>query len=166
MEALVVHFVPSVVQRVTVAGGAVVPLRWPRLGLVPVTDALGQASVESQSVPPGFYELTPHLTGLGASLSLEEKAAYIHLEFHGGTGFHAAMGWERGSPAWGPAFTTNEGDDPPYRYLPARHQRADWAVNQALRWLGVVAAGEMDEFEAAGLDAHRWTDEWLAAASS
>jgi hypothetical protein len=90
---------------------------------------------------------------------------YLHLEFHGGSGFHSAIGWEGGRVAWGPDFTMNEGSDPPYRNLTRRSEQRDWAINGLLRWLGVAASGDSDEFRQAGLEAFRWTEDWAAAAA-
>jgi len=37
---------------------------------------------------------------------------------------------------------------------------SQFAINEALRALGVKASGMFDEFEAVGLGQHRDTDEW------
>jgi hypothetical protein len=148
--------------RLVAVGGVAVPLRVPSLSLVPVTPVLRDATAgpAGEVLVPGFYELREGLAGWASNLSRSGRVGYVHLEFHGGTGFHAAMGWSDGSIGWGPAFTTNDPGDDEYRIM-ARGDRQGWAANELLRWLGVQAEGPLDEFDVAGLGQHRWTAEWL-----
>ncbi len=83
--------------------------------------------------------------------------AYVHLEFHGGAGFHAAVVWQDGAIAWGPVFTVTAGGEAEDHYEVAP---GDMAVNRCLRRLGVDRGGDVDEFAAAGLARHAWTDDW------
>jgi hypothetical protein len=41
--------------------------------------------------------------------------------------------------------------------------RSNSAINVGLRLMGVMAAGGLDEYEAAGLASHRSTDDWLGS---
>ena len=68
--------------------------------------------------------------------------AYIEAEIFGGIGAQAHVIFDRGA-ALGPAVVSQ------------------FAINEALRALGVKASGVFDEFEAVGLGQHRHTDEWL-----
>lgn len=80
------------------------------------------------------------------------------MEFFGGTGFHAAAGRRDSALAWGPDFTMNAPDEAEDHYLLAT--REEMAINRVLRWLGVRKAGAIDEYAAAGLTRHRYTEDW------
>jgi hypothetical protein len=150
--------------RVEGAGGVIVALSEQRLGLVPVTAALRDATVGGSSLVPGFYELSVGLADWASDLSRSGKVGYLHSEFHGGSGFHAAMGWSAGAVAWGPEFTANEPQGAEYRIVPPL-DRHGWAANGLLRWLGVHSDGALDEFDVAGLGQVRWTEEWVPSPS-
>ena len=165
LEALILEEPWRVAERVEGEGGVIVALRERRLGLVPVTAALRDATVAGSSLVPGFYELSVGLADWASDLSRSVKIGYLHFEFHGGTGFHAAMGWSAGAVDGGPEFTANEPEGPEYRMvLPG--DRHSWAANGLLRWLGVQSDGTQDEFDVAGLGQHRWTEEWLPSTSA
>ncbi len=164
LEALIVRKSQSVASRLSSVGGLLVPLDAAQLSLVPVTDDLRSRAAGAADVPVGFHELRPNVAALGEALSDAGRCGYLHLEFHGGSGFHSAIGWEDGRVAWGPNFTANDDSEPPYRSLTRRSERGDWAINGLLRWLGVTAHGDSDEFRVAGLEAYRRTEEWAASA--
>ena len=95
------------------------------------------------------------------------RVLYVHVEFFGGIGFHAVLGWRGGEPVLGPLFTADHETARQHEgyVLLAESDRAGMAANIGLRFLGVTAAPGLDEFATAGLDAHRWTAEWTARAS-
>ena len=71
--------------------------------------------------------------------------AYVEAEFFGGAGHQSAVGFLDGAVALGPVASRD-------------------AINQALRFLGVLPAGKQDEFDTVGLFRHRSTDAWYAPA--
>lgn len=106
----------------------------------------------------GFLDLTTTTEQLAEELSDERRCIYVHAEFFGGLGFQASLGWQGGRVAFGPCLTANH---------PAERQtdgyqvvsKPEWAINRALRFLGVVASSA-DEFDAVGLGRHRTTSAW------
>lgn len=167
LEALLLRAEPSALARLAELHLPAVPLiRQSGLCLVPVTEAANSAVHRqrvSEEIVPGFYNLTASMAAWAAELSESTPVAYIHVEFFGGMGFHAAIGWSGGEVAWGPRFTANNPADVE-DYFELVHSIADMAVNDVLRWLGVEAQGRDDEFEAVGLTRFRFTDEWEQAA--
>jgi hypothetical protein len=148
------------------AAEAVVVNVGPDTGLVllPVTEHVHSRldpGPRTAAALPGFYRLGPGLADWARRLSSDQPVCYVHMEFHGGTGLHAAVGWHHEQLRWGPRFTTNNrGDaDEHYEYIPD-DRRGDMAVNAALRWLGVQRGTAIDEFAAADLTRHRFTEEW------
>ncbi|MFK3979599.1 hypothetical protein ACI2K4_04370 [Micromonospora sp. NPDC050397] len=136
------------------------------LAMLPLTDEVQQritGDVRTDDPVPGFYDLSRGLADWARSLSYDGPVGYVHLEFHGGTGFHAAVGWRDGTIAWGPEFTANASYEAEahYRFLPPG-QGGDMAINGLLRWLGVDRADHLDEFEAVDLVRHRSTERWAA----
>jgi hypothetical protein len=88
---------------------------------------------------------------------------YLHQEYHGGSGFDAAVVWHDGKVDFGPMFTaTHEGERIAGHYVLAR-ERSESAINRSLRHMGVERGGAADEYAAVGLNLHRWTDEWASA---
>ena len=167
IEGFVVRDPHVVSAQVEAYGGVVCALPCAGLGLVPVTQPLRLAAHGGPGdgdLVDGFPSLTLGLARLGARLSGQSKVGHVHMEFHGGTGFHAAVGWADGSQAWGPEFTANAPEEPHYRILREPSMR-NWAINRLLRWMGVTAREGLDEFAVAGLARHRWTEDWLASPS-
>jgi hypothetical protein len=129
--------------------------------LIPLTDAVRarchQADRDAGKVE-GFYELTQGIARWAQELSREWTVLYIHCEFFGGDGIHAAIAWQHESITFGPCFTRTRGElaDPPYQAA----DPPDMAINVGLRALGIQAAGHHDEFATIGLDRHRWTNDW------
>lgn len=63
--------------------------------------------------------------------------------------------------AFGPLFTATRHEEADDGYVVAG--RDAMAINTGLRRLGVrTVPPSIDEFGTAGLDRHRWTDEWPA----
>ena len=127
------------------------------LNLIPLTDqVLSRTGDESDRVG-GFYRLYTGLAERGRLLSSEGQVAYVYEESFGGTGIQEAVGWWDGAVAFGPRFTSDAKEDDRFETVPDPRQHA---VNETLRWLGVDKSRAVDEFTAAGLDAHRHTTEW------
>jgi hypothetical protein len=129
--------------------------------LIPLTEAVRarchQAGRDAGNVE-GFYELTPGIARWARDLSRGWMVLYIHSEFFGGDGIHAAVAWHQESIIFGPRFTRTRGEpaDPPCQAA----DPPDMAINAGLRALGIQTAGLHDEFAAIGLDKHRWTNDW------
>jgi hypothetical protein len=142
-----------------------VPLAVAGLRLVPLTDRLKsslRAGRPADARVEGFYELTEAIAGLAADLSTAGRVLYVHSEFHGGEGLQAVLGWERAAVTFGPLFTVTPHETAEDWYAVACGEET--AINTGLRWLGVHARPPtIDEFSAAGLDRHRWTEEWTAS---
>jgi hypothetical protein len=112
----------------------------------------------------GFYDLTSGVAEWARRHSRHGEVAYLHTEFFGGGGFHAAVAWRDGAVAWGPLFTATSAGEAEDHYATVTDSR-DMAVNVMLRWLGVQRVDPADEFAAAGLGRCRWTEEWAALAT-
>lgn len=139
-----------------------VPLAVAGLRLVPLTDRLKsslRAGRPADVRVEGFYELTEAIAGLASDLSTSGRVLYVHSEFHGGEGLQAVLGWERAAVSFGPLFTVTPHETAEDWYMVASGK--EMAINTGLRWVGVRARPPaIDEFSAAGLDRHRWTEEW------
>jgi hypothetical protein len=138
---------------------ACVPLSTAGLFFLPISNSLRLSldAVSSLALAPHFYDLLPEVEELAVELSASGRVGYMNLEFHGGSGFHEALGWEHGHVAWGPEFTANEPEVDRFRQVGTGD---DWAINGLLRWVGVTAEAGHDEFATAGLHRFRWTQEW------
>jgi hypothetical protein len=124
------------------------------LALLPLTGELG----DDERVA-GFYDLTTGIAERARELSRRGTVAYLHSEFFGGGGFHAAIAWRDGEVAWGPRFTANMPGEGDRHYVVVEH-RDDMAANVLLRWLGVRRGNAIDEYAAAGLNRHRHSEQW------
>ena len=134
-----------------------------RLGLVmiPITDPVRTTHSSDAQPVTGFYELTEGIAHWAEGLSRHGQVFYVHAEFHGGTGFQAAIGWEHGQRSGDPIFTKNhpaEAED----WYQIVNRDAPMAISTALRQLGIEADASRDEFAAVGLGRHRSTDDWIA----
>lgn len=128
------------------------------LALVPITDQVfdGLGGGEQRSYGETFWFLSQALVNYLASCSLHGPLAYIEVELFGGTGTQAAVVWAGGSITDAPVLT--EFQWPPT----ATHRQRSWAVNGALRELGVDVGSAVDEFDAVGLSrGPRATAEWV-----
>ena len=113
------------------------------LHLVPLTHDF----VENNNIP--FLPLTDGSTNIGEVLldiclkvSIMTKVAYVEAEFFGGDGTQGCGLFENGEVFQEPKENT-------------------FAINKALRWLGVIRNDSQDEFTTVGLDKHRSTEKWL-----
>lgn len=137
------------------------------LVLVPLTEEIVASMVPTAAdgaLVEGFYELTKELAEWAGRHSLYGDVAYLHTEFFGGRGFHAAVAWRGGTIAWGPTFTATSAGEAEDHYSVVGDV-GDLAVNVILRWLGVQRGDQADEFDAAGLSRYRWTEDWAALAA-
>lgn len=169
VQALLLRKTASVLPELAAVGSSLVGLS-PQSGisLLPVTEHLRHAlprRTSGDEIVYGFYELTSAVASWARHLSRHTPVAYVHFEFHGGNGFHAAIGWASGEVAWGPRFTrTDDGEaEDHYELVPPP---GEMAVNGALRWLGVHRHRANDEFQEAGLTRFRWTEQWERAAAA
>lgn len=144
-------------------GAQVVPLDL-GFSLIPLTSDLKTALRVDESLHLGFDQLSRPLANIGRVASERFPVAYCHLEFHGGLGFHAAVVWRSGAVEFGPLFTANARTEqltPAYLLIDGQEQMREMAINAALRHMGAETGDHVDEFEAVGLDRHRWTEDWL-----
>jgi len=158
LEALIA---PSDVARPFVAGHAAAhPVRLEQgLALVPLTDALKAEAAPDQPrrdlllLETSAKELPQPLARTVAHLSQIGPVALVVAEFSPGEGAQASIVWRDGEIALGPIVQRDLSRNKPLHL---------WAINRALRELGVhVIATSSDEFESAGLQRARRTDDWL-----
>jgi hypothetical protein len=71
-----------------------------------------------------------------------DKIAYVEAEFFGGQGGQSAAVWKEGKLVFGPVVS-------------------EYAINEALKLLGVVKDDAHDEFDAIELGMHRDTEDWI-----
>jgi len=102
-----------------------------------------------------FWYLSAGVEALARRVSHTGPIAYLEAEMFGGVGTQATVVWLNGEVWLGPA-TTQFGWPPPDRAT-----NPHWAINQALRQLGVTRGAAFDEFDAAGLGRHRHTGDWV-----
>ena len=104
---------------------------------------------DSESAVAGFSRLTEEAAAAARALSADGRVVYVEAEFFAGTGTQGAVGWQDGRTAFGPRLTQTPGEDRDgYDEVEAD---SDWAINGVLRWLGVEAAPDQDEFDTLGL---------------
>jgi hypothetical protein len=81
--------------------------------LIPLTQAVRarchQGDRDAGTVE-GFYELTPAIARWAQELSRGWMVLYVHCEFFGGDGIHAAIAWGQESAVFGPRFTRTRGE--------------------------------------------------------
>lgn len=131
--------------------------------LIPLTQAT-KGALDDDPEPPGFLELSPSMVAAAEHLSHLGPVTYCHMEFFGGTCFQAAVAWTGGQIQCGPVFTANhpaERQSEEYRVVGGRHRIRDMAINVVLRHVGVTIGDSLHEFQAIGLDRHRWTEDWI-----
>jgi hypothetical protein len=132
------------------------------LTMIPVTRdvvrRLDPAAVGDEAIPPG-WALGQPVAALARSISAGRTVLYLVSETFGGPGIKEAIAWTDGQLLFGPAGTCEIDADlePGYRIALGR----DDAVNSGLRAIGVHVGDEHDEYAAAGLTKHRFTDDWL-----
>ncbi len=100
---------------------------------------------------PGFDGV---VEGLGRRLRASRAPgpfALVDVEVFAGEGSQSSVVWEGGVVVLGPVHTD---------LRDVTQDRLMWAVNLALRELGVQAEAGSDEFDTVGLARHRHTDDW------
>jgi len=102
---------------------------------------------------PPFCNLSPLLVAWIEHLSHDGAVAYVEVECWGGPCSQVAAIWRDGGLVEGPVVDEFGPDVPP--------SVLGGAVNHALRWMGIVADCNLDEFEAVGLGTYRFTGDWL-----
>jgi hypothetical protein len=147
---------PSQAVVVALPGGLrVIPVTGPLLAVL----SAGEPD-DDDRVRPGWI-LKRRVCQLGRDLSSGRQVLHAAGETFGGPGCQEAVGWLDGRPAYGPSGTCDSEVDREegYDVVP----RSNSAINVGLRLMGVMAAGGLDEYEAAGLASHRSTDDWLGS---
>ncbi|WP_030232281.1 hypothetical protein [Streptomyces sp. NRRL S-350] len=130
------------------------------LALIPVTPAVlaalqgdGSPRKSTGGAGSGWYS-----AGFELRLAAWSKAgpiACVEAEYSGGSGTQRAAVWADGRVVLGPL--TGGGSEPP--------TPDGTPISRALRRIGAhTADGRLDEFASVGLDAHRTTQGWAAAA--
>jgi hypothetical protein len=142
---------------------AVVDLDVEGVHLIPLTEAARagcQRADGDAATVEGFYELPNGVARWARELSREWVVLYVHLEFFGGEGFHAAIAWDQERVIFGPRFTRTPGEtaEPHYQEV----NRQGMAINLALRALGLRTRDGRDEFATLGLGKYRRTSDWVA----
>jgi hypothetical protein len=143
----------------TAAAAGVAAVELPQgYALVPVTplaaDRLGGAAKPPGS---GVRGLSSGVEALARKVSHTSPIAYLEAEMFGGTGTQAMVVWRHGELSLGPVITQFRWPPPD----PAANQQ--WALNHALRELGVDRGSAFDEFDALNLGMHRRTQDWHTA---
>jgi hypothetical protein len=111
------------------------------VAIIPMTDELYDEIGDGGEVDR-FCKLSPGIEGWARRISAAAPIAYIEAEFFGGIGGQSAVAWYGGSHVLAPVHARD-------------------AINQALRFFGVLANGAHDEFDAVGLGQHRNTEDWI-----
>jgi hypothetical protein len=110
----------------------------------------------------GSYAVTPRmLSAIRTLLPGPPARAMLEALFWAGVGHQFACAWSGGDTVLEPIGTSHDLDDPPGAILgdgPGVVGGAPWAIDQALRAIGVVADDNEDEFSTLGLneDRIRW----------
>ena len=131
--------VPAGLQCIALGGGYI---------LIP----LGTQAREQFDIPycpitdDGDAVLPESIVGLCVALSTNDCVAYLEAESFGGPVLQASALFDHGSMV-APVLVDSH------------------AINAALRYLGVVAPPDLDEFDTVGLGRHRDTDQWLPGAT-
>lgn len=125
------------------------------LGLIPLSDDSLDAvhAVYGGDVEvPGFEQLVGGIVSCACELSKESPVVYLETEYFGGAGGQAAALFRGGALVFAhPSIDDSDGTMNP---------QAEYAIDVALRELGVVKGDAFDEFAAIGLDRHRLTEDW------
>ena len=111
--------------------------------MIPLTEALRQ-SYHIPFLPltdEGLDSLPETIASLAAPYVQRGRIVYVEAELFGGDGIQACVLWDRGGLASIPIVD-------------------GFAINTALRFIGVLADGHRDKFEALGLGLHRTTEDW------
>jgi hypothetical protein len=121
------------------------------LSLLPITEEFFDSVTDGAPIGAhGFYFLPGGFESVLAAWSQAGPVAFVEASFGGGVGRQDAAVWSAGEIVLGPLHVE------PQQPFGA----AGSPISQALRRLGVVARAGEDEFVAAGLTRHRYTETW------
>jgi len=145
LEAFVLPSSATKAALTTLPSAVAVPLEQ-GLSLIPLTDAFAISLGDRFGAGMEFeFKDMPTLKGSAVKwaeqVSHASPVAFLEAEFFGGQGSQVAIGWQAGQITFGPLRATN-------------------AINQALRWLEIMPAAEMDEFDTLRLGRFRSTEKW------
>ncbi len=118
---------------------------------VPLAQGFELLRVEGDRGMAGFDRLTEEAVAAAETLSATRRVVHVEAEFFGGEGSQGAIGWEDGRVAFGPRLTQTPLEDRGDEYEVIA-EGGDLAIDEALRWLGVVADEGKDEFATLRLD--------------
>jgi hypothetical protein len=134
-----------------------VPLRQ-SLSLIPLPrDVHKQSDDAVLHMTDMFFYLSSKIQDLAVRISYHAPVAYLEAELFGGTGSQAAVVWHQGAVVLGPMIYDNE---PGGRSSYQVGEIQTWPFNSALRFLGVQASEDVDEFDTVDLGRHRHTEGW------
>jgi hypothetical protein len=108
----------------------------------------------SSGKKPVLDYLWRDFAALACAISQHTPVAYVETMYFGGFGEQSAIVWDRGAVVLGPLTTSTEDAS----WSPSPESRPHWAINEALRLLGVKRKGRGDEFAGLGLEEHRSTE--------
>jgi len=123
------------------------------LGLFPLTEAFEHELGEDIAFPFEGLRLSAGVAGRAAEESVSGPVVYIEAEYGGGKSHQASVLYLDGRIDKGPIIDDSIWD-------PREAGLQDRPVDQALRAVGIVAAPESDEWDAAGLSRYHRTDDW------
>jgi hypothetical protein len=89
-----------------------------------------------------FDNLTPTIKKLIKDLSFTGRCAFIETDFFGGSGTQSAVVYENGKIVLGPLMSLHN-----VEYSEAQGAVVDEAINQILRFIGILRHSEKDEFD-------------------
>jgi len=146
------------VQSVSSLRGAVTCPLAQGLALLPITEAFEKELAASRPTAPRLkpagHSISDALLDLAVEISYRAPVVFISTYYFGGRGGQHALMWDKGDLQLSRA-TLN--DDRVWPNSP---------ISEALRMIGVVAEGGMDEFDTVGLGRYRRTDRWTASMMS
>lgn len=125
------------------------------LALMPLTGPLRKEICPKEEGSPPFEGLVlcGHLADWAQETSRTGAIAYIEADYAGGVNHQSSVVWEGGKVSAGP-FVDDTAWDP--RESPLQ----DRPVNKALRTLGLKPDPGGDEWDTAGLNRKRATEDW------
>lgn len=121
------------------------------IGIIPIPISLNKEKCNLEySLDPGktFRFMNDWITQILKATSFVSLIAYVEADYFGGIGHQAAVLWKDGKITLGPLWDETS----PLRRKP---------INRVLKRMGVKLEEHIDQFDAVGLGAHRWTDDWL-----
>ena len=93
-------------------------------------------------------ELTNEIKKLAKNLSYSGKCAFIETSYHGGSGYQVAIVWDNGKRVYGPVISY---DNLSEEYINRKLTIVEDAINDALKYIGILRHEGKDEFDTARL---------------